>query len=380
MMPGLERMGSTWRRGLFATALALGSTAASGQGQSDLSDAFERVSASVVAVTVETTDTTTAATNGDQKRPKVVQATGFIFTSDGRVITSAHALDKASKITVVFHDGSHTTARIVGKDALTGVGLLRVTPALPLAPVHFANSEQAKTGQPVFAVANSFGLRGTLASGIIAAAGRDADNVPYPLQQTDITIYPGLPGAPVFNLKGDVVAMASSAYATGGHTTPIGFAVPSNIVKDIADKLERHGSIERGYLGLKMRKATEQEANSLGIKSGAGLIIVSVLDGAPAASTGLTAGDALVALNGRPIAGLGAFVRTIFDLAPDTEVTLGTIQKQRHADIRVKLGRVSEQTVTTTSAPVTDKASGSATGCSRYMPSADMTVSVPCDE
>lgn len=257
----------------------------------------------------------------------------MVLTADGHVVTAAHILDKARKITVIFRDGSQSTAQIAGKDALTAVALLKVAPTLSLTPVRFANSDQVRAGQSVFSVSDPYGLRDTISSGIISAVGRDAEMVPYPALHTDITIYPGVPGAPLFNLKGEVVGMASNVYATRGRSTHIGFAVPSNIVKDIAEELQRIGVITRGFLGVRIRKAAEQEANSLGFKVGAALIVVGIVEGGPAAASGLVGGDAIATLNGRSVGSPGAFVRTIFGIAPDTEVTLGTITKQGHADV-----------------------------------------------
>ena len=379
--------GAGWAvRAAFITAAPwLISTVALSQDTSELPDVVDRVSASAVSISIETDKSAASVATGQNQKPesakvKIIRGSGMVLTADGHVITAAHILDKARKITVVFRDGSQSTAQIVGKDALTGVALLKVTPTSSVTPARFANSDQVKAGQPVFSVGDPYGLRGTISSGIISAVGRDANSVAYPLLQTDITIYPGIPGAPLFNLKGEVVGMASNAYAQGGRATAIGLAVPSNTVKDIAEKLQRIGVVTRGFLGLRIRKPTEQEASSFGFKAGTGLIIVNVVEGGPTASSGLASGDAIATLNDRPIASPGTFVRTIFGFAPNTEVTLGTVTKQGHADVRVKVGRVAEPPVASVAAPVADNASDSATGCSRFLPSAGMTVSVPCDE
>ena len=384
MSCGVRGAGWAVRAAFISATLCRMSTAALGQDPSELPNVADRVSASVVSVSVETTESITPAAEQNQKpepaKAKLVRGSGMVLTADGHVITAAHIVDKARKITVVFHDGSQSTAQIVGKDALTGVALLKVTPASAVTPVRFANSDQVRAGQAVFSVGGPDGLRDTISSGIISAVGRDADAVPYPALQTDIIIYPGVPGAPLFNLKGEVVGMASNVYATGRRSTQIGFAVPSNLVKDIAEKLQRIGVVTRGFLGVRIRKATEQEANSLGFKVGTALIVVSIVEGGAAAASGLVGGEAIATLNGRSVGSPGAFVRTVFGIAPDTEVTLGTITKRGHADVRVKLGRVAEPPAATVSAPVADKASDSATGCSRFLPSAGMTVPVACDE
>ena len=376
------------QQALAVAMVCLIATGAVGEDRSQLPERVDGVLASVVSISVETTEKGRPAASGESKnselgKPKIVRGTGIILRADGKVVTSTHVLDKASwKITVVFHDGRQSAAEVAGKDALTGVALLKLTPPAPLTPARFGNSDQSKSGQSIFSVGNPYGLRGTVASGIISAAGRDNATTPYPLLQTDIIIYPGVQGAPLFNMKGEVVGMASAAYASAGRGTPLSFAVPSNIVKHIAEKLEGAGAVERGFLGLRLREPNEQEVNSLGFKPGEGLIIVTVVPDGPSVSSGLAAGDAISTLNGQPVGHLGAFVRTIFDIAPDTEVTLGAIKKTTREDVRVKLGRVAEPiaAVAAAPAPATDKASDTAAGCSRYLPSAGMTVSVPCAE
>ena len=269
----------------------------------------------------------------------------MVLTADGHVITAAHILDKARKITVIFRDGSQSTAQIAGKDALTAVALLKVAPTLSLTPVRFANSDQVRAGQSVFSVSDPYGLRDTISSGIISAVGRDAEMVPYPALQTDITIYPESPGAPLFNLKGEVVGMASNVYATGGRSTQIGFAVPSNTVKDIAEKLQRLGIVTRGFLGLRIRKPTEQEASSFGFKAGTGLIIVSVVEGSKLPLQRWPRVKLFFHIERPAHRKSGRLRRTLFGFAPNSEVTLGTVTKQGRADVRVKVGRVAEPSV-----------------------------------
>jgi serine protease Do len=368
----------------FAVSLVSGSCNVAAEDALQLPDTVDRVSASVVSVAVETTAPTISASDAQSPRPdttspRIVRGSGMVLTTEGHIITAAPVVNAANKVTVVFRDGSQTVAQIAGKDALTGVAVLKVNPPSPLIPVHFANSDRVRAGQPVFSVGNPFGLRGTVSSGIISAVARDA-TAPYQVLQTDVPIHPGSPGAPLFNFNGEVVGMASTIFTQAGRPTGIGFAVPSNVLKDVADRLQRVGVFERGFLGLQLRKPSEQEATSLGLQHGEGVIIVHVVEGGPTANSGLIAGDAIATLNGRPIGDLAAFVRSVFDLPPKSEVTLEVIKKSGRATVRVTLGRLGELQSAASPAPAPEKASNGTLGCSKYIPSAGITVSAPCDE
>jgi serine protease Do len=364
-------------------SLSLISTDAAGQ-DAALPDLVDRVSPSVVSIFVEMTEPATAnAPNADKNptpaKPKMNQGAGWVLTPEGHIVTVLHVVDKAQKITIVLADGTRHEAQVVGRDARTAIALLKVTPAAPLTPVRFADSDQLRRGQYVFSIGNPFGLQGSVSSGIISALGRNMGAAPYLALQTDAVVYPGSAGAPLFNSKGDVVGMASSIYSVAGKPTEIGFAIPSNVLKEIAEKLHKFGVVNRGWLGIQIRRPTEQESHALGLERGSGLIVVKLIEGGSAQNTGLAAGDAIVSLNGRAVHDPAAFARAVLGEPPGTEVTLGVIEKSGRSDIRVKLGRLADQqSAGTTATP--EKSTVGALGCFRYVPSAGLTVSAPCED
>ena len=304
----------------------------------------------------------------------------MVLTPEGHIITALHVVENAKKITVVLSDTTRLQAQVVGRDARTAIALLKVKQPAALTPVRFADSDQLRRGQPVFSIGNPFGLQGSVSSGIISALGRNIGTAPYLALQTDAVVHPGSAGAPLFDAKGEVVGMASSFYSAAGAPTEIGFAMPSNFVKEAAEALEKFGVVDRGWLGTRIRLPTEQEVHSLGLERGAGLIVVNLIGGSPAVDTDLAPGDAILSLNGRPVHDPAAFARAILSQAPDTEVTLGVIQKTTHKDIRVKLGHLPDHQPPTAIAPEPEKSSGGTQGCFKYVPSAGLTVSVPCEE
>ena len=281
-----------------------------------LPDAVDRVSASVIAITVELDPSKQqAAPNTDKPKVKIIGA-AVVLTPEGHIITAAHLLNAAEKITVEFSDGRKAVAQLMGKDPLTAVAVLKVDAPGTAFAVRFGNSDRVRRGQTVFSISEPFGLRGTVSTGIVAAITRGAAG-PYQVLQSNEPVRPGSAGAPLFNLDGEVVGMASANYTQAGKPTGIGFAVASNAVKDIAGQLQRSGVVERGYLGLRMRKPNEQETKDLGFSPGEGVIVVQVLNGGPAASSEIVPGDAIASMNGRPIGNLSAFVNSVFDTPPE---------------------------------------------------------------
>lgn len=369
------------------------SPAALGQELAQLPDVVDRVSAAVVSIRVESTQTAApqssqqskagdAAAPTDQKaetaKPVITQGTGMVLSADGYIVTVESVLTNARTITVTLANGTQLSAELSARDPRTSIALLKIAPASTLAPVSFADSERVRRGQQVFAVGNPFGLGGSVSLGLISALGRDIGFGPYDLFQTDAVTAPGDAGGPIFNLKGEVVGMATHTRSASGAPTGIGFALPSNLVKDVAEKLRRSGAVERGWLGVQIRAPTDAEAASRGVNQASGVMVSSIVPGGPAASSGLAAGDAIVALDGRPVNNMRAFARAVADYAPNTELVLSIAGATGRKEVRVRLGRFPGAPV---AAPSASQASpSSAQECTRYLPNAGMTISVPCGE
>jgi serine protease Do len=365
--------------------------AALGQELGQLPDVVDRIAVSVVSIRVEqdpalaeppVANPPAAAAAKDQKaegtRPAITQGTGMVLSSDGYIVTAEPVLAKARTITVTFANGAQLAAQLAALDTRTSVALLKVATPTALAPVTFADSDRLRRGQQVFAVGNPFGLSGTLSLGVVAATARDVGFGAYDLIQSDVAATPGSAGGPIFNLKGEVVGMATLMRSSSGAASGIGFALPSNLVKNVAEKLRRTGVVERGWLGVQIRDLTEEEAKSHGISRAAGVTLTSVVSGGPAATSGLAAGDAIIAVDGRPVQGMRSFARTVSEYAPNTDVKLGIVRAASRRDVQVRLGRLPNQPAATPSAPAPSPAS--ARECTRYLPTAGMTISVPCSD
>jgi serine protease Do len=183
------------------------------------------------------------------ERKQQAVGSGFIITPDGFVLTNAHVVGKADKITVVLENGKNYPAQLVGKDEKTDIALLKVEADQPLACVSLGDSGTIEVGQWAIAIGNPFGLDHTLTTGVISAKGRSvnlAENSPYSSYiQTDASINPGNSGGPLCNLQGEVIGMNTAIFSQTGSNVGIGFAIPSNVAKKVATDLARQGRVSR---------------------------------------------------------------------------------------------------------------------------------------
>ncbi|HVW90571.1 MAG TPA: trypsin-like peptidase domain-containing protein, partial [Gaiellaceae bacterium] len=171
------------------------------------------------------------------------EGTGFVYDTKGDIVTNAHVVDGASSLKVKLDDGTTVTATLVGEDMSTDVAVIHVNvDASKLQPIPFGDSSKAQVGDPVVAIGNPFGLDDTVTSGIVSALHREitAPDNQTPIEdaiQTDAAINHGNSGGPLFNLQGQVIGITSQIQSDGGGNEGVGFAIPSNMVKTIADEL-----------------------------------------------------------------------------------------------------------------------------------------------
>jgi serine protease Do len=356
----------------------------------ELPDLADHAQASVVSIVAENAYPTPQA-NVDTKKSNLSYLTGMVLSADGYIITAFRFIDGASKITVTLSDGRQVAAQIAGRDPRTQIALLKETALKGLSPVHFGDAHQMRRGLTYFSIGNFNGLQNSLSTGIITAIRPTGGPLPHTLFQTDTIVPSGGVGAPLFNMKGEVIGMFTGNFSSNA----AGLALPSNIIKDVAEKLQKSGVIDRGWMGVQVRKATDQEATTATLERGTGLMLVRVIDGAPAVRSGLAAGDIIATFNGQPIRDVAWFAWAIADQASNTEVTLGVVRKSGRSDVKVKLAPLPDpQPVTPSTSSSSTSASSSssspssapatpadaARNCLRFVPSVGMTVAVACDE
>ena len=216
----------------------------------------------------------------------------------GYILTNAHIIENASEITVTLADGRDLKAEVAGIDEPTDIAVLKVRPT-KLTQITLGDSAKLEVGDFVVAVGNPFGLRNSVTSGIVSGLGRsslDQDGF-EDFIQTDAAINPGNSGGALVNLRGELVGLATAILARSGGNIGIGFAIPVNMVRSIADQLEQFGSVKRGLLGVDTYPVSPDIAQALGLSGAQGALVTQVLLGSPAEQAGIHSGDIIVSLN-----------------------------------------------------------------------------------
>jgi serine protease Do len=240
---------------------------------------------------------------GTPQLPGLALGSGFIIDPSGYVVTDDHVLENADSVTVTFHDATQHRARIIGRDALTDLALLKINAPGRLPYVRWGNSDAARVGDWVLAIGNPFGLDDTVSSGIISARGRDIHSGPYDdFLQIDASINRGNSGGPTFDLEGRVIGINSAIYSPNGGSVGIGFAIPANLARPVVEQLRAHGKVERGWLGVQIQEVTPEIAQGFGMAKPIGALVAGVSAGGPAARAGFAQGDVILSVNGRDIA------------------------------------------------------------------------------
>jgi Do/DeqQ family serine protease len=241
-----------------------------------------------------------------QRRVQRGSGSGFIIGADGRILTNAHVVDGADTVTVTLKDGRTFKGKVLGKDELTDVAVVKIQ-AEKLPVVTLGNSDQLQPGQWAIAIGNPLGLDNSVTTGIISATGRTSNQIGAPDKrveyiQTDAAINPGNSGGPLLNARGEVIGM-NTAIIQGAQG--LGFAIPINTAQRISTQLIATGKVQHPYLGIQMVRLTpelKQNINSdpnsgLNVIEDNGVLVVKVMPNSPAAKAGIRAGDVIHKLN-----------------------------------------------------------------------------------
>ncbi len=273
---------------------------------------------------------------GEVIRPSA--GSGFIVDPRGLILTNNHVVENAVNIRVTLEDGRSYGAKVVGRDPLTDVALIRADGDVnDLPTVKLGDSDAMKVGDWVVAIGNPFGLSSSVSAGIISATARNVRITRYDeLIQTDAAINPGNSGGPLFNMKGEVIGI-NTAIVGGG--TGIGFAVPSNLVKALMPQLEKSGRVTRGYLGVQIQDLTANLGQALGMPADqrGGAVVIDVTQDGPAQNV-LRADDVIVGINGQAVDSQHTLTRLVAMIPPGREVTLRVWREGKPREVKLKLG------------------------------------------
>ncbi|HVE71141.1 MAG TPA: trypsin-like peptidase domain-containing protein [Thermoanaerobaculia bacterium] len=262
-----------------------------------------------------------------RERTSTSLGSGFVWSSDGIIVTNNHVVEGASRITANLHDGRQLPAKLLGVDPDSDLAVLRVE-GKNFAAAPIGTSSDLMIGESVIAVGNPFGLSGTVTTGVVSAVGR---SVPSETQgrtytdfiQTDASINPGNSGGPLLNIEGKVVGINVAIYA---QAQGIGFAIPVDRAKKVIQDLLRYGEVHPAWIGAVTATLTPEESRRRGHERQQGALVVRVFQGSPAERAGIRAGDIIAAVGDRPVESREAFSTYTATLAPG-QTTVLTIDR-----------------------------------------------------
>lgn len=274
-----------------------------------------------------------------QEQPFQALGSGVIIdAAKGYVITNHHVIDGADEIKVTLKDGRELKAKKIGEDQQSDIALLQIK-ADNLTEIKLANSEQLRVGDFAIAIGNPFGLGQTVTSGIISALGRSGLNIENieNFIQTDAAINSGNSGGALVNLKGELIGINTAILGPNGGNIGIGFAIPSNMVRDLSEQIIKYGEVRRGVLGIMGGELTSDLAKAFGTNTQQGAFVNQVMPHSAADVAGIKPGDIIVKLNGKAVRSFGELRANIATMGAGKTVTLGMIRDGKEQDVQVTL-------------------------------------------
>ena len=274
-----------------------------------------------------------------QEQPFQALGSGVIIdAAKGYVITNHHVIDGADEIKVTLKDGRELKAKKIGEDQQSDIALLQIK-ADNLTEIKLANSEQLRVGDFAIAIGNPFGLGQTVTSGIISALGRSGLNIENieNFIQTDAAINSGNSGGALVNLKGELIGINTAILGPNGGNIGIGFAIPSNMVRDLSEQIIKYGEVRRGVLGIMGGELTSDLAKAFGTNTQQGAFVNQVMPHSAADVAGIKPGDIIVKLNGKAVRSFGELRANIATMGAGKTVTLGVIRDGKEQDVQVTL-------------------------------------------
>ena len=311
-----------------------------------LSDAFasvaEHVSPSVVTIRVEAKQEMPqmfrhplfgGRGNGQEGGVTKGSGSGVIFRADGAILTNNHVVEHATRISVILKDGRNFKAKVVGTDPAVDLAVLKID-AKDLPAAAIADSGKARVGDWMLAIGAPFGLDYTLTAGVLSGKGRGGigANEIEDYLQTDASINPGNSGGPLVDLQGQVVGINTMIIGGSG----IGFAIPSNLARNVAEQLLANGKVRRAWLGVSFQELTPELAKGLGKSDTHGALVADVVKESPAAKGGVRAGDIIEKVDADPVSEGKDLLRAVLMRPVGSDVNLTIRRDGKLQSVKVK--------------------------------------------
>lgn len=274
------------------------------------------------------------------------QASGFLISPDGDILTNSHVVKNMSKITVILNNGKEYPAKVIGYDTNTDVALVKID-AQNLPYLQLGNSDDLEVGQWVAAIGNPLGLQASLTKGVVSAKGRnnlDLTRIEDYIQ-TDAPINRGNSGGPLLDMEGKVIGMNTAivtSMATGGYMG-IGFAIPSNLLQSVVSDLKKDGNFKRGYIGVTLQQMDDDLATAFHMESSRGALVAEVAKDSPASKGGLQRGDIITKYNGTQVNNIASLRNAISLMKPGSKVDLSILRDGKPLQISLEIALFPDQ-------------------------------------
>lgn len=297
-------------------------------------------------------DDSPGGNGGGQQQKFMALGSGVIIdAAKGYVVTNNHVVDNASTIKVQLSDGRKFDAKVVGKDPRSDIALIQIQDPKNLTAIKLADSDALRVGDYTVAIGNPFGLGETVTSGIVSALGRsglNAENYENFIQ-TDAAINRGNSGGALVNLNGELIGINTAILAPDGGNIGIGFAIPSNMVKNLTSQMVEFGQVKRGELGILGTELNSELAKAMKVDAQRGAFVSQVMPNSSAAKAGIKAGDVITTLNGKPISSFAALRAEVGSMPVGSKVTLGLLRDGKPVSVNLELQQSSQTQVDSSS-------------------------------
>ncbi|RJT26662.1 serine endoprotease DegP [Buttiauxella izardii] len=285
---------------------------------------------------------------GSQQQKFAALGSGVIIdAAKGYVVTNNHVVDNATKIQVSLSDGRKFDAKVVGKDPRSDIALLQLQDPKNLTAIKMADSDALRVGDYTVAIGNPYGLGETVTSGIVSALGRSGLNIENyeNFIQTDAAINRGNSGGALVNLNGELIGINTAILAPDGGNIGIGFAIPSNMVKNLTAQMVEFGQVKRGELGIMGTELNSELAKAMKVDAQRGAFVSQVMPNSSAAKAGIKAGDVVVSMNGKAISSFAALRAEVGSMPVGSKLTLGLLRDGKPVSVNLELQQSSQTQV-----------------------------------
>jgi serine protease Do len=297
----------------------------------------DKVRPSVVSLSAYVPPSPSIRRQGNNSGMPASAGSGVIIDGiNGIIVTNGHVVRGSGKVKVTLLGGEEKVGTVLGADEDTDIAVVQIETEKPLSTSVLGDSSGLKIGQLVVAVGNPYGLNDTLTFGIISGLNRENVNLSRyeDFIQTDASINPGNSGGPLLNIRGDIIGINTAII---NYAQSIGFAIPSNIVRNVVDDLLKFGEVRRGWLGVGIELVTEKIAQQVKGKAGEGVWVNSVFEGDPAHQAGIRIGDVILKIGGTSVGSPNRMIRLIGAFSPGQSVNLDILRDGKHKVVTVKL-------------------------------------------